>query len=211
MNHRAANLRECQSDRLAALGVDVTSVLARARLARSRFEGGKARVSTAEFFALWKAVADLNVAPDLGLRIGSEAPPHQQHVASLAALHSPPNLGEALRKLSRYARLVCPEEGRLDVKRGEARLSVAWLFAEHEPPGLLIDVVFAKLMKLARRGTNKPIVARRVELARRASNAEMLRKHFGGELRFNAPNDVLVLDAQTLDEPSRTIQISSRC
>jgi hypothetical protein len=86
-------------DRLAATGVDVAAVLRRAGVLPSRFQP-KARLTTHEFFAFWRAVEEVSDARDLGLRLGSEARPHQLDVASLAALHSP-NLGEALKKLDR--------------------------------------------------------------------------------------------------------------
>jgi AraC-like DNA-binding protein len=187
-------------ERLTALGVDVARVLDRANIARSRFEGSKARVTTAEFFALWRAVEEVGGSRDLGLRIGGETQPHQQHVASMAALHSP-NLGEALRKLARYKRLVCPEEITIDVVRAEARLRCEWLLAGEGPPTMLIDGVFASIALLARRGTGKPIAPRRIELARRRADEPMLRRHFGCDIRFDAPFDLLVFDAKALDEP----------
>jgi AraC-like DNA-binding protein len=187
-------------ERLAALGVDVNRVLRRANIGRSRFEGSKARVTTAEFFAFWRAIEEASDAPDLGLRIGSETPSHQQHVASMAALHSP-NFGEALKRLARYKRLVCPEEITVTVVRGEARVRFEWLLAGEGPPTLLIDGVFASVALLARRGTGKPIVPRRIELARRRAGEPALRRHFGCDVRFDAPLDLLVYDAKALDEP----------
>ncbi len=187
-------------DRLPALGVDVAHVLRRANLARSRFEGSKAYVSTAELFAFWRALAEVGDAPDLGLRIGSETQPHHQHVASMAALHSP-NLGEALKRLARYKRLVCPEQITIDVLRGEARVRFEWILAGEGAPTQLVDGIFASIALLARRGTGKPIVPRRIELARRRAHEPLLRRHFGCDVRFDAPVDLLVFDAKSLDEP----------
>jgi AraC-like DNA-binding protein len=187
-------------ERLQALGVDVAQVLRRANIARSRFEGPRAYVSTGEFFAFWRAASEVGAARDLGLRIGGEAQPHQQHVASMAALHSP-NLGEALKRLARYKRLVCPEQVTIDVVRGEARLRFEWLLADEGPPAMLIDGVFASVALLARRGTGKPIAPRRIELARRRADEPMLRRYFGCEVRFDAALDRMVFDAKALDEP----------
>ena len=187
-------------ERLEALDVDVAQVLRRANVPRSRFQGARAYVTTGEFFAFWRALEDVGVAHDLGLRMGGQAQPHQQHVASMAALHSP-NLGEALKRLARYKRLVCPEEITIDMVRGEARLRFEWLLAEEGPPALLIDGVFASIVLLARRGTGKPIAPRRVGLARRRAHQPMLRKHFGCDVRFDAPLDRMVFDAKALDEP----------
>jgi AraC-like DNA-binding protein len=190
-------------DRLAGLGVDVTRVLREANLPRSRFEGSKARVTTGEYFAFWRAVEGIGGRRDLGLRIGAEAPQHHQTVASLAALHSP-TLGEALRRLARYKRLVCPEEITIDLVRGEARLRFEWMLAEGGPPALLIDGIFASVALLARQGTGKAIAPRRIELTRRRADEAMLRRYFGCDVRFDAPGELLVFEEKALAEPFRT-------
>jgi AraC-like DNA-binding protein len=189
-------------ERLGALDVDVARVLRTANVPRSRFEGGKARVTTAEFFALWRAIEEVGGgARDLGLRIGADPAPQHQNVASMAALASP-NLGEALKRLARYKRLVCPEQIVIDVVRGEARVRYEWLLAEEEaPPATLIDGIFAGVLRLARQGTGKAIAPRRIELARRRDNEAMLARHFGCKVRFDAPVDLFVFDAKALAEP----------
>ena len=111
-------------DRLAAVGVDVARVLQHAGLALAAVVAGAA--DDAEFFAFWRVLEEVGGRRDLGLRLGSEASPHQLDVASLAALHSP-NLGEALKKFARYKRLVCPEEVEIAVGNGEARIRFHWV------------------------------------------------------------------------------------
>ena len=187
-------------DRLTPLGVDVARVLREAGLPRSRFEGGKAQVSTRELYALWNALEHLSPSPDIGLRLGSEIPLHQYNVASMAALHAA-TLGDALAKLGRYKRLVCPEDVVVEVVKNEARVRFQWLLAEGSAPPFLIDGTFASVVELARRGTGESIVPRRVDLSRRRKDEAILRRHFGCEIRFDAPIDRLVLDAAMLDKP----------
>lgn len=96
-------------DRLKRAGLDVDVILRRANLPRSRFSVSKPQGTTAEFFALWRAVEEQSGADaGLGLRLGVEALPDETNVVSLAAMHSD-TLGEGLQKLARYKRLVCPE------------------------------------------------------------------------------------------------------
>ena len=57
-------------DRLRRAGLDVDAILRRAKLPRSRFSVPKPRGTTAEFFALWRAVEAESDDPGLGLRIG---------------------------------------------------------------------------------------------------------------------------------------------
>jgi len=189
-------------DRLARV-VDVDEVLRRAQLPRARFITARPRGTTAEFFALWRAVEQSGVDADLGLRLGVESVSDQllsQDVAALAALHSA-TLGEGLQKLARYKRLVCPDKVWIDIADGEARVRFEWLFAEEASPILVTDLLFAFIVGLAQRGTTKPVRPRRIELARRRANAAMLRRHFRCEIRFDAPHDLLVFDETALALP----------
>src|SRR5882672_5277376 len=147
-------------DRLAR-ALDVDAVLRRAQLPRSRFSVPRPQGTTAEFFALWRAVEQSGADADLGLRLGVEALTDYENVASLAALHSA-TLGEGLRKLARYKRLVCPEKIYIDVDQGEAQLRFEWLLANDDPPALLTDLIFAGVVSLAQRGTMTPVRPRRL-------------------------------------------------
>jgi AraC-like DNA-binding protein len=57
------------------------------------------------------------------------------------------------------------------------------------------------MLALARRGTARPLVPLRLELARRRSDETMLRRYFTCDVSFDAPADVLVLDASALAHP----------
>lgn len=187
-------------DRLRQAGLDVEAILRRAKLPRSRFSVAKPQGTTAEFFALWRAVEEECDDPRLGLRIGVEVLPDEDNVVSLAAMHSA-TLGEGLRKLARYKRLVCPERISIEVAEGEARLRFEWLLADGAPPTLLTDIIFAGITNLARRGTRTSLRPRRLEFMRPRANEAMLRRHFACEVRFEAPHDLLVLDESALALP----------
>ncbi len=187
-------------ERLARAGLDVDEILRQAKLPRSRFNVPKPEGTTAEFFALWRAVEESGADGDLGLRLGVEALTDEENVAALAALHSA-TLGEGLQRLARYKRLVCPEKIRIDIEHGEAQLRFEWLLAEEDPPPLLTDLVFAGVVNLAQRGTRTPVCPRRLELTRRRANEAILRRHFRCELRFDAPHDLMVFDEATLALP----------
>jgi AraC-like DNA-binding protein len=187
-------------DRLRRAGLDVSAILRRAKLPRSRFSVPKPQGTTAEFFALWRAVEEESDDAGLGLRIGVEVLPDEDNVVSLAAMHSA-TLGEGLHKLARYKRLVCPEKISIDVQGGEARLRFEWLLADGAPPALLTDIIFAGITNLAQRGTRTPVRPRRLELIRRRANEATLKRHFRCELRFDAPHDLLVFDEEALALP----------
>jgi len=196
-------------DHLAQL-VDINEVLRRAQLPRSRFRVARPQGTTAEFFALWRAVEQTAADPDLALRLGAEVLSDYEDVSVLAALHSA-NLGEGLHKLARYKRLTCPEKVWVEVEDGEARLRFEWFLADEDPPNFVTDLMFSFILNVAQRGTTKPIRPRRVELMRRRSNEAVLKRHFRCELRFDAPHDLMVLDEATLALPmlNRNAQLLS--
>jgi AraC-like DNA-binding protein len=189
--------------RLETLGVDVPRTFRAAGLpvpAAANAEPGRLRLPTQKYFALWEAIAQVSGDPAIGLRIGAETSHGQLDAMSLAALHSA-NFGEALAKLGRYKRLSCPEEVVVTVQRDEAAVTFRWLLADGFIPDLLADAMFASALAMARRGSGVAVKPRRVELTRRAANRAMFARHYGCEIVFDAPNDVLVFDAASLALP----------
>jgi AraC-like DNA-binding protein len=185
--------------RLEALGIDVEQLLRRNGLPRSRFQGPRAQVTVGEFLAFWRAIQSTG-SPDLGLRLGSDVQAHQLDVASMTALHSR-NLGEALAKLERYKRVSCGPHLWVEAGKDVARVGASWEMTDEELPPLLFDGMFASVLTLARRGTGLDVVPLRVELTRPRAHAELLGQFFRCQVRFGAPTDVLVLDADVLSRP----------
>ncbi len=177
--------------RLADLGVDVARVLARAGLTADRMAQGS-KLTTREFFALWRAVDEEPGPRDLGFRLAEGRRASEYDVASAAALRSA-TVGEAVRRFARYKRLSCPEQVRIDVKGGEASVRFHWVLAEAHVPRTLVDASFASLLALLRRGTGTDLTPLRVELARRPADEAAIRRRFGCEVRFQMPFDRFVL------------------
>jgi AraC-like DNA-binding protein len=189
--------------RLDKLGVDVPRTLRTAGLpvpAVANAEPGRFWLTTQKYFALWEAIAQVSGEPAIGLRIGAETSYGQLDAMLLAALHSA-NFGEALAKLGRYKRLSCPEEVRVAVQGDEAAVTFRWLLADGFVPDLLADAMFASALAMARRGSGVAIKPHRVELTRRSAHRTMFARHYGCEIVFDAPNNVLVFDASSLALP----------
>jgi hypothetical protein len=68
-----------------------------------------------------------------------------------------------------------------------------WILAEEQVPLLIVDGAFATVVAIAHRGTGRRIVPRRVELTRRRADEPTLTRHFGCDIHFDAPLDLLVL------------------
>jgi hypothetical protein len=62
----------------------------------------------------------------------------------------------------------------------------------------LVDGSFASIVSLARKRTGKRISPRRIELTRRRAGEALLVRHFGCEVRFDAPIALLVLEESAL-------------
>jgi AraC-like DNA-binding protein len=186
--------------RLGTLGVDVSRALRAAGLRTALPTNSRLQLTTRQYFALWEAIYEVSADPAIGLRIGAATSHEQLDIASISALHSA-NLGEALKKLARYKRLTCPEDVRVEIRNGEAAVTFRWLLADGFTPNLLTDAMFASTVALARRGSGRPIRPRRIELTRRVTTQPRLAHHFGCDVSFDAPADVLVFDADHLDTP----------
>lgn len=189
-------------DRIATMGVDPGTVLRRAGISPAQLTVEHPRVTTREYFAMWRALGEVAPSREIGLRLGSEAEPLQLNVAVLAALHAP-TFAEALARLARYKRLGCAEEVLVQVTRGEARIEFRWIHAAEPLPPLLVECVFAALLDLVKRGSGERLVPLRVELARRRADAALLRRHFGCAVVFDAPADRVVVDKSELARPFR--------
>lgn len=189
--------------RMAALGIDPGRVLELAGLPTDLFQPDKVYVNTQQFFALWLALQTIGAPPDLGLRAATEPPADMYDVATMAAIHSA-NFGEALQKLARYKRLVCPEQISERRENDEVHIEFRWLLAPAHAPSFLTDAAFAATVQLLERGSGLALKPRRIELTRRKSDEAMLRRHFACPVHFNALHDVLVFPVQTLEQPFHT-------
>jgi hypothetical protein len=97
----------------------VPMLLRRAGLPPGLFQQEKVYVTTAELFALWKAVGEMASDPAIGLRLGAETRFERSHPAAIAVMCSR-TFADALERLGRYKKLTCPEEIRVRKKAEEA-------------------------------------------------------------------------------------------
>lgn len=184
--------------RLAALGVDPSEMLRFAGLPDNLQFEAKPKVSTRDFFGLWRALGEITRDPLLGVRIATGASPDQLDIASVGALHSA-TLGDAIATFGRYKRLVCPEDIVVSRQPDGARVSFHWLRSEDAPPSLLIDACVATLLVFAKYGAGVDLKPIRLELSRPEQHREALESHFQCPITFDAWSDGLVLPNQALD------------
>src|SRR4051812_1534786 len=155
--------------RFAEQKIAVPALLRRAGLPVTLFQQEKVYVTTAELFALWRAVGEMSSDPGIGLKLGAEQRLERSHPAAIAVICSR-SFGDALERLGRYKQLTCPEEIRVHRKAEEAAVEFFYVEATEPQPDLLVDMILSWILGVGRRGTDGQIVPLRLELARPAKH-----------------------------------------
>ena len=164
------------------------------------FKQDRMLVNTEEFFALHRGITEASNDPAIGLKLGTEERVERYDPVKLAALSARSFL-DAVERSSRYKQLTCPEEISL-VKRGnECAVQFLWLLAHQQEPPLLVDVCFAWILALGRRGTGLPIRPRRVEFQRTSRHREMYEAHFRCPVKFKCKQNALVFSKSDIELP----------
>jgi AraC-like DNA-binding protein len=186
--------------RFAQGNIPVPALLRRAGLPATLFEQDKIYVTTAELFALWRAVADLSLDPAFGLRLGTELRFERSHPLAIAGVCSR-SFGDALQRLARYKQLTCPEEIRVHRKAEETSVEFFFIAAKEAEPDIMVDVGLSWILNVARRGSDGEITPLRLDLTRPVKHRELLEGHFGCRVRFKADRNALVFRSSDLDHP----------
>src|SRR5947208_6825921 len=136
--------------KLQELGLSPEAVLRRAGLPMGLFKMDKILVSTEEFFALHRGIAEASNDQGLGLKLGTEERLERYDPVKIAAI-SARSFRDAVERLSRYKQLTCPEEIRVVVRGNEFIVQFVWLLPTEKEPPSLVDVCFAWFIAVAQR------------------------------------------------------------
>ena len=189
--------------RFAEQNISVPMLMQRAGLPSGLFQQEKVYVTTAELFALWRAVGDLASNPGIGLKLGAETRLERSHPAAIAVMCSR-NFADALERLGRYKKLTCPEEIRVHKKAGEAAVEFFYVEAAEPQPAVLVDMVLSWIRTIGQHGTEGQVAPIRLELSRPAQHRELLEEHFGCRVFFKAERNALVFQTSDLQRPFTT-------
>lgn len=189
--------------RLQDVGLSPLVVLRQAGLPMGLFNQERIQLTTEEFFALYRGIAEVSRDPEIGLKLGTEDRIERYDPIVIAALCTR-SFRDALERLGRYKQLTCPERIDLVERGNECAVHFTWLLAHQEEPALLVDVCFAWIMTIARRGTGRPIRPKRVEFQRPETLRGMYERHFECPVRFKAAKNVLVFSKPDMDGPFLT-------
>ncbi|HZO51064.1 MAG TPA: AraC family transcriptional regulator [Bryobacteraceae bacterium] len=191
------------AESLRQLGVSPEAVLAHAGLPGDLLRQPRIMVLTEEFFAIWRAISEVSRDPAIGLKLGSVDPAEVYDPISIATLCAR-SFGDSLERMARYKQLTCPEEIVLRRRASECTVQFRWLLAQDAEPALLVDLCFAWVLSIARRGIGEPIAPLRLELDRPARNRQIFEKFFGCGIRFDARHNAIVFRTEDLHRPYRT-------
>ena len=186
--------------KLEDLGLSPDTVLRQAGLPGGLFKLERILVSTEEFFALHRGIAEASNDPAIGLKLGTEERVERYDPVRLAAL-SARSFRDAVERTSRYKQLTCPEEIRLVEHGNECAVQFVWLLAHEQEPPLLVDVCFAWIVALAQRGTGRSLQAKRVEFQRVPTHRQMYEAHFRCLVKFKATQNALIFGKSDMDLP----------
>jgi AraC-like DNA-binding protein len=186
--------------KLEELGVRASVVLHRAGLSQGLADQPRVLLTTAEFFALWRAIGEVSTNPAIGLLLGTENKTERFHPVGLAALSSE-NFGAAIDQMARYKQLTCPEEILQERDDKEWSIQFHWLLADEAEPPVLIECCFAWVLSTARHGTGTRLSPLRVEFMQPREHTKTIERHLGCPLVCGAPRNAIVFRAADAERP----------
>jgi len=182
------------------IGLTPAAVLRQARLPATLHLGGHGAVTTTQYFSLWKALEELAADPGLGIKLVEKTDTAAHPPSSLAAFFAR-DYRDGLHRIVRFKRLCTPEQLHIAEDKGECNVTIEWLYTTEPEPPIAVDVTFASLLELGRRGTGQNLTPRRVEFARSGPKSEVHRAYFGCPIHYGARRNALVLNSADLDRP----------
>jgi AraC-like DNA-binding protein len=204
--NRLFRVSSLQFRRLDELGVSSRAVIRAAGVAEPVDGSDRVLFTTEQLFAMWSAVRAESPAPSLGLEIGTEQRVERYDPVAMAGLYAR-SLGDALERLARYKRLTCPEEITVtrdgDGAPDDVYVHFGFPLATAVEPPLFVDICFAWVMTIARRGIGGPFSPRRVELIQEAHPGDpgMHERYFACPLKYGASRNALIFGAADLERP----------
>jgi AraC-like DNA-binding protein len=185
---------------MVATGLDPVAVLRQARLPVTLHLDTRRFVSTAQFFSLWTAMSDLADDPDywLGFVRATESVGHQPMFVAACHAH---DFRDGIGRVARFKQFTMPERIAIEEQGSEVHIHKQWFHAGSAEPDLSVDVSFAFLLSLGRRGTGQRLTPIRLELTRGGPPTPGQNGFFDCPILHGMARDTLVLRAADLDRP----------
>jgi AraC-like DNA-binding protein len=182
------------------VGLPPSLVLKQARLPSTLHTDPRGFLNTAQVFAIWQAVEELTGAPDFAFKLLDAFDTSGHQPAFLAASYAS-DYRDAIQRIRRLKRLGTSEVIQFEESAGEFALYKDWPSATRPEPALSVDLTFAFLVQLGRKGTGQRITPVRVDLQRAGPASDTHVSFFGAPIRFGTQRDLIVLRSSDLDHP----------
>ena len=184
------------------IGIRATDVLRRAGLPDDLFTRPSAALSTVQYFDFWRALEKEADDPLLPLRVGRAISVESFDTPIFAALCSP-DLNTALRRISRYKKLMCPMVLHVDEGAESTQLEVEWLDKTISPPDVLVAVELIFFVQLARLATRERIEPLALTTPQPPQPASAYTEYFGRSVK-SSPRHTIVFSAVDAARPFLT-------
>ncbi|WKC21219.1 AraC family transcriptional regulator ligand-binding domain-containing protein (plasmid) [Rhizobium sp. SSA_523] len=184
----------------AEAGVKPAAILRHARLPATLHLNPHVLLSTAQIFAVYRAVEELADDPGFAIKLVNAFDRSGHQPAFLAACYAA-DYRDALGRIDRFKRLSTCEKFLITEKGGEFSITKEWPYSMQSEPALSIDLSFAFIVELGRKGTGQHITPVRIDLARAGSRSLEHETFFGCPIRYDAPRNLLVMRSSDLDRP----------
>jgi hypothetical protein len=171
------------------IGLPPAAVLRQARLPATLRLNPQGLVTTQQYFAIFKALEELSSDPGLGIRLVKNAGTAVHPPSTLAAFHAR-DYRDGLSRVARFKRLCTPEHLHFSEEKGELSITGEWFYAEEPEPAIAVDITFAFLVELGRRGTGQNLAPVRVELTRPDPKSDILSTYFSCPIRYGTLRNV---------------------
>ncbi len=182
------------------MGLSAPALLRQARLPANLHVAPDTWLTTAQYFALWRAVEMLSQDPAVGLTMTTRTE-NAAHPPSTMSAFFARDFRDGLHRLARFKRLCTPEDLTVAEDGAECCVSVRWLHSDGQEPDAIADVVLASVLELGRRGTGRYLRPLRVEMTRTRLPGETHLSYFGAPIRTGCALNALILSSTDLDLP----------
>ncbi len=156
-------------------------------------------VTTAQYFAIWRAYSDLIGDPAIGIIKLATVFETANYPPTVLAPYHARDYRDALSRMVRYKQLCPPESISITEEDEFCKIKLKWKYNEKASPPMLIGITLASLLELGRRGTGQPLTAHRVEFSHPMGDLQALENHFGCRIRVGANCNRLTLHRRDLD------------
>jgi len=181
-------------------GIEPAAILHEAGLPATIHLDPSTPLTTNQYFSIWRAIEALTDDCCFAMRIVTAADSTGHQPGFTAGLYAQ-NFRDAISRLLHLKSMVSSEKIWSQEEGGLWTMGRDWPYATETEPAISIDLTFALVLELGRRGTGRAITPVSVEYTRRWTRCEDLAGYYGCEVKFGSSRNAITFDSADLDIP----------